>query len=124
MLKQHLSQFARTGNSHRGEGHHPRNALTGKTSDVTEASVNNQREKIMCRHGGKERRAEKHLGVGAKQGLALGSASLMYLKQQGTSGKYFAYASTLEKKVLEAMAVLISRYCSCNGNLTVAEHNY
>lgn len=53
MLKQHPSQFARTGDGHKGEGHHPRTALTGKTPDVTEASVNNQKGKNnVCRHGG------------------------------------------------------------------------
>lgn len=125
VLKQHPSQFVRTGNSHRGAGHHPRTALTGKTPDVTEASVDNRKGKNnVCRHGGRERRAKKHLGVGAKQELALGAASLMYLKQQGASVKYFAYASTLEKKVLETMAVLPSRYRSCNGNLRVGERSY
>lgn len=74
--------------------------------------------------GGRERKAEKHLGVGAKQELALGAAPLTYLKQQGTSVRYFAYMSTLEKKILETRAVLTSRYHSCNGNLTLGKPNY
>lgn len=48
--------------------------------------------------GGRDWKAKKYLSVGAKQELLLGAASLMYLKQQGASVKYFAYAGTLGSK--------------------------